>query len=249
MRSWTVVGLMLLAGCAGQTGSNGSGSFDQGLRDRARIHTELGSGYFAQGQMAIALEEFNEAVSADPSYSLSYNGLGLVYGNLHEDAKAEASFKRSIELEPNNPESHNNYGTFLCARNRIDESIMQFMEAVKNPLYASPGVAYLNAGVCSLKKQDAKNAELYFRNALQAQPNLHAAAYQLALIAFNRGDHLLARGYLLNAMADNPKPEMFWLGVRVERVLGDQDAEASYTLLLKNKYPDSEQTKALLSGQ
>ena len=246
MRSWIVAGLMLLAGCAAQTGSSGS---DQALRDRARIHTELGSGYFAQGQMAIALQEFNDAVKADPSYSLAYNGLGLVYSNLHEDNKAEASFKRSIELEPDNPESHNNYGVFLCARDRIDESITQFMEAVKNPLYVSAGAAYLNAGVCSLKKQDAKNAELYFRSALQAQPNLHGAAYQLALIAFNREDYLLARGYLLNVMADNPKPEMLWLGVRVERALGDKDAEASYALLLKNKYPDSEQTKALLSGQ
>lgn len=246
MRSWIVAGLMLLAGCAAQTGSSGS---DQALRDRARIHTELGSGYFAQGQMAIALEEFNEAVNADPSYSLAYNGLGLVYSNLHEDNKAEASFKRSIELEPDNPESHNNYGTFLCTHNRIDESITQFMEAVKNPLYTSPAVAYMNAGVCSLKKQDAKNAEQYFRSALQAQPNLHAAAYQLALIAFNQGDYLLARGYLLNAMTDNPSPEMLWLGVRVERALADKDAEASYALLLKNRYPDSEQTKALLSGQ
>ena len=249
MRSWIVAGLILLAGCAAQTGSSGSGSFDQALRDRARIHTELGSGYFAQGQMAIALQEFNDAVKADPSYSLSYNGLGLVYSNLHEDNKAEANFKRSIELEPDNPESHNNYGKFLCERDRIDESITQFMEAVKNPLYTSPGVAYMNAGVCSLKKQDAKNAELYFRNALQAQPNLHAAAYQLALIAFNRGDYLLARDYLLNAMADNPNPEMLWLGVRLERVLGDKDAEASYAQLLKNKYPNSEQTKALLAGQ
>ena len=249
MRSWMIAGLVLLAGCAGQTGSTGSPGFDQGLRDRAKAHTELGAGYFRQGQMEIALAEFNDAVNADPSYSFAYNGLGLVYANLREDSKAEANFKRAIELEPNNSESHNNYGTFLCARNRVDESMTQFMEAVKNPLYITPGAAYLNAGICSLKKQDVKNAELYFRNALQVQPDLHAAAYQLALIAFNRGDHLLARGYLLNAMAENPRPEMLWLGIRVERVLGDKDAEASYSLLLKNKYPDSEQTKALLSGQ
>jgi type IV pilus assembly protein PilF len=42
---------------------------------------------------------------------------------------------------------------------------------------------------------------------------------------------------------------MLWLGIRIERLLGDKDAEASYAMLLRRKYPNSEQTKALLSGQ
>jgi type IV pilus assembly protein PilF len=44
-----------------------------------------------------------------------------------------------------------------------------------------------------------------------------------------------------------PTPEMLWLGVRNARKLGDRDAEASYSLLLRKKYPNSDETKALLA--
>jgi len=243
---FAVFALMLLAGCVSQSSNDRA---DTQKRDSARIHTELGAGYFSQNQIAIALEEFTEASKIDPSYALAHNGLGMVYAALGEDAKADASFKRAISLEPNNAESRNNYGTFLCSRNRIDESITQFMAAVKNPLYTTKDIAYLNAGICSLRKQDVDNAEVYFQNALQVQPLLHRASYELALINFNRKKYGMAREYLRTPLIGSPSAEVLWLAIRVERQLGDRDAEASYALELRRNYPDSEQTKALLSGQ
>ena len=126
---------------------------------------------------------------------------------------------------------------------------MQFNAAVKDPLYATPEMAYLNAGTCLLKKKDEKNAEVYLQKALQIQPLLHQAAYQLALIQFNRGEYEQARKSLVNALVSNPTADTLWLGIRIERKLGDKDAESSYALQLRRKYPNSEQTKALLSGQ
>jgi type IV pilus assembly protein PilF len=248
LKRWLMVVLIGLAGCAEQQAQPYSAG-ETSARERARVHTELGAGYFAQNQMAIALEEFTEAIRIDGNYAMAYNGLGLVYGALREDAKADSNFKRSLQIEPNNSESRNNYGSFLCSRNRIDESIVQFTEAVKNPLYATPGVAYMNAGICALKKKDEKSAEIYLGKALQAQPLLQTAAYQLATIQFNRGQVGIARNTLKNALVNNPGPDTLWLGIRIERILGDRDAEASYALLLRKKYPNSEQTKALLSGQ
>jgi len=237
--------VLTLTACASQQG----GRTDSQKRESARIHTELGAGYFSQNQIAIALEEFNEAARIDPTYALAHNGLGMVYSALGEDAKAEASFRRAISLDPNSSESRNNYGTFLCTRNRIDESIDQYMAAVRNPLYATRDVAYLNAGLCALRKQDVENAEIYFQNALQIQPLLHRASYELALINFNRNKFGLAREYLRTPLISNPSPEILWLAIRIERQLGDRDAEASYALELRRNFPDSEQTWALLSGQ
>lgn len=245
---WLLLLSLMLVGCAGQAERPSYGS-ESNLRERARIHTELGAGYFAQNQLGIALEEFTEAVQIDPTYGMAYNGLGLVYSALREDVKADNSFKKAVLIEPNNSESRNNYGTFLCSRSRYDESIVQFLEAVKNPLYVTPGVAYMNAGICSLRKNDVSNAELYLLKALQAQPVLDQAAYQLALIEFNRGKPLRAREYLQNPLSNDPTPDMLWLGIKVERMLGGRNAEASYALQLRKRYPNSEQTKALLSGQ
>ena len=88
------------------------------LSARARSHTELGAAYFQQNKLEIALDEFKYAAEIDPNYAQAYNGLGLVYAALGEDAKADKNFKKAIQVEPRNSESHNNYGSFLCARKR-----------------------------------------------------------------------------------------------------------------------------------
>jgi type IV pilus assembly protein PilF len=148
-----------------------------------------------------------------------------------------------------NSEARNNYGSFLCSRNRIDESIAEFLAAVKNPLYATPAMAYTNAAICSMRKKDVVNAEVYLQQALEIEPLSQAAAYQLASIQFKRNDATSAKKTLQNVMFGQPGPEILWLAIQIERILGARDAEASYSLELRRKYPDSEQAKLLLSGK
>lgn len=221
---------------------------DENLIARARAHTDLGAVYYQQKQLEIALEEFTQASQIDPNFALAYNGLGLVHAALGQDSIADADFRKAIQLEPTNSESHNNYGSFLCARNRIDESIKEFLTAVKNPLYNTPALAYTNAGICSARKKDMMNAEAYFQKALQLDPLLNVAAYQLATLQFNRNDAVGAKKTLQNLMLGRPSPEMLWLAIQIERAVGAKDAEASYALQLRRQYPDSEQTRLLQSG-
>lgn len=237
---------LLLGGCAGApTNQDSSGSGESSARHRARIHTDLGSGYYAQRNIAVALEEFTAAVRIDPSYAQAHNGLGLVYAMLHEDDKADASFRKALQLDAANSESHNNYGTFLCSRNRVDESIKEFLAALKNPLYTTPETAWLNAGICALKKGDDKNAETYLQNALSGQPNLRAAHYQLANIYYGRGQIAPANTHIQQALQyPDPSPDMVLLGLRIARAVGDRNTEASLAMLLRNKFPNSVQAKA-----
>lgn len=247
MKKLLLVILLALTACATNAPQSGA---ESSVRHRARLHTELGSGYYAQGLLAVALDEFKEAIRIDSSYAPPYAGLGLVHASLNQDDEAERNFKRALQLDPQSSETHNNYGTFLCSRGRIDDSVKEFLTAVKNPLYPTPEIAYLNAGTCAAKKKDDKNAEFYLTNALQIQPGLRQANYQLANLNFQREDFFLARQFLQRAMLNTePTPEMLWLGVRIERHLGGSDAESSYRMLLKNKYPNSAQTKAMLSGE
>lgn len=236
----------LAAGCVSQQQQENE---DKNLKARARSHTDLGAAYYQQKQLDIALEEFTLAAKVDPNFGLAYNGLGLVHAALGQDDLAEKNFKRALQLEPNNSESHNNFGGFLCARNRIDESIKEFLAALSNPLYATPAVAYTNAGICSLRKQDTVNAELYFKRALEIEPLASVAAYQLALIQFKRNDFAKAKTTLQNIVLSQPTPDNLWLSVQIARKLGARDDEASYALQLRRQYPDSEQARLLASGK
>jgi len=236
----------LAIGCVSQQQQEND---DKILKARAQSHTDLGAAYYQQRQLEIALNEFTAAAKIDPNFSVAYNGLGLVHAALGQDDLAEQNFKRALQLEPNNSESHNNYGSFLCSRNRIDESIKEFVAAVKNPLYVTPAIAYTNAGICSLRKQDVKNAETYFQNALQVEPLAVVAAYQLASIQFKRNDVIAAKTTLQNAVLSQPTPEVLWLAIQIARKLGVKDDEASYALQLRRQFPDSEQAKLLASGK
>ena len=243
-----VMACVLLSACETLKGG-GDERGESKLSARARSHTELGAAYFQQNKLEIALDEFKYAVEIDPNYAQAYNGLGLVYAALGEDSKADGSFKKAIQVEPRNSESHNNYGSFLCARKRYDESITHFLEAVKNPLYATPNLAYANAGICSVRKNDIKNAEIYLSKALQIEPLTHPAATQLADIQLKRGDATTANKTLQNALLDYPGPDTLWLGIKIARALEDKNSEASFALQLRQQYPNSEQARMLLSGQ
>ena len=220
-------------------------NFNDKPKERAQAHADLGAVYLQQGRLDVALEEFSLASKIEPSYAAAYNGLGLVQAALGQDAVAELNFKKAVQLEPLNSEAHNNYGSFLCARNRLDESIKEFMAALKNPLYATPAMAYTNAAVCSLRKNDSVQAEGYLLRALQLDPLASVAAYQLAAIQFKRKDALAAKKTLQAALSSKASADMLWLAIQIERALGDANLEASYALELRQNYPESEQAQLL----
>jgi len=214
--------------------------------DRARIHTELASGYYERGQMDVALDELKISVGLDPNYAQTYNIYGLVYAVLGEDRNAEQNFERGLQLAPNDSEIRHNWGWYLCQHKREREALAQFELAVRNPLYRTPEIALVNAGRCAMSIGDMRAAEGYFRRALAAQPGNALAGYGLALIAYKEGRYDEARGWMKVVMqTTNPAPEALYLGMCVERKLRDNQAELSYVSQLRNRYPDSVETKGI----
>lgn len=248
--------LLAIAGCATQpaeseiqpTTSTTGSETDQQLR--ARVHTDLASGYYELGNMGVALEEVNLALRADPSYAPAHNVAGLVYADLKEDRLAQQSFERALSINPLDSDANNNYGMFLCQRTREEEAIKYFLAALRNPLYQHPDRSYINAGLCSRRRGETAAAEDYFQRALKLRPNQPQALYQLADIEYARGNLVEAKAYLgrLTKVAA-AGAEVLWLGVRVAHKLGDPNSEASYALQLRKNYPDSKEARALSAGR
>ncbi len=215
----------------------------------ARVNTQLGLGYLRAGQLNLAWDRLNTALQADPNYAIAHNGMALVYDRLNESTKAEKHFKRAIELDPSDSAAQTNYGGFLCKHGRIDEGEKFFLMAVENPGYDKPAVAYTNAGLCKLRVDDPSGAETYFRAALRADPRFGVALLNMAQLSFDNDQYLPARAYMQRyEEVSKHNSRSLWLGIRIEKNLGDKDAVSSFAMLLKASYPDSPETQLLLDS-
>jgi len=261
-RTWALLAITvaLAWGCASKPASDTAGLPPQRAlppvkqqevspKERAQLHAELAAGYFERGQMDVALEEANEALKLDPNNARAWNMIGLVHAFLGENPKAEQAFQRALQISPQDSEIRQNFGWYLCTNGRTRESIPEFEAALRNPLYKSAEVALINAGKCSASFGNVAQADAYFRRALQVSPGNPIAAYNLALIAYKSSRLDEARTWMKTAMqAVNPPPEALYLGMCVERKQGDAQSELSYVSQLRNRYPDSAETKAIATG-
>jgi type IV pilus assembly protein PilF len=254
-----MAGLATIAGCAGgslsgdpQGDSSGGAIIGEvaGARERARIHTELAGAYYQRGNLGVALSEARIAIAADSSYAPAYNVLGLVYGDLRENADAEEAFERSLRLNPNDPDANHNFAWFLCENKREEESIRYFLLAVRHPLYATPQKSYAMAAVCAQRKNNFRDAEEYLERALRLDANYTPALLNLAQTKYRRGDLDSARTLIgrYNKQSE-PNAESLWLAVRIERKLGDSSAATSYANQLRRRFPGSREYQDMQKGR
>ena len=216
---------------------------------RAKLHTELGSLYFRNGDLIIALEELTIAISIDANYAQAYSTRGLVLYQIKEFASAEKDFQRALDLAPKDPQISNNYGWFLCNTGKEKESIEYFRRAINDPLYQTPALAHLNAGTCYARINELDLAEDYIRKTLRYMPDNPQALLQLANISYKRGNYDAAKEHLKKVVRlSNPNAEALWLFLRVERRLGNSSDEISLAAQLRRKYPDSPEYQEFLKG-
>ena len=246
-----VFSLTILAGCGTPSGSGRATPEQAKSRAIAKVHTELAGMYYERAQMGIALGEIDIALQADQNYAPAYSVRGLVRMALRENKEAEEDFQQSLRLDGNDSETHNNYGWFLCQRGKEKESVPHFMAALKNPLYGTPERAYLNAGLCSKKAGDRKDAEEFLQRALQVQPGMPQALLAMAELSFDNGDYTAAKKYFakFSEKSDSLTAEQLWLAVRIERKIGDRNSEASYAMQLRKRFPDARETRLLIQGE
>lgn len=240
--------LLLVVACAGLEGQPRSGPLETEYEPNeiAQANLRLGVAYMEDGNNEKALEKLERARQADPRYPLVYNMLGLLYQRMGVNDQAEKNFKQGLNLAPNNPNLLNNFGQFLCNQGRVDEAESAFVKASENPLNENPDRALTNAGTCGLINDNNAMAEKYYRRALEENPRQSLALLRMANLQYDNGEYLSARGYLQRfAETTRHNARSLWLGVRIERELGNDDRVSSYALSLRSNFPDSDEARLL----
>jgi len=172
--------------------------------------------------------------------------LGVLYQQLDDPVEAENNFKKSLKLAPEDPSALNNYGQFLCKQDRQTEAEEHYLAAAGNPFNTTPELAYTNAGSCAHIHKQTGIAIKYFQKSLTVNPEMPVALSQMAKISFDKGEYFTARDYMDRYLKlTRHTPKTLWLAIRIERHFDDVDRLASYSLLLRNKYPDTVEAELL----
>lgn len=214
--------------------------------EAARANVRLAVAYMQRGNYEAAMEKLERALEQDPKSSEAETTLGVLYETLGNREEAGLHYRKAVQLAPEEPNVHNNYGTWLCQDGRMKQAEKQFMEAINSPFYGTPEVAYTNAGSCAMRDDQVAKAEQYFRRALEANARYPDALFQMASLKYQQGDYMRARAfmqrYLGVALASAESLEM---AIRIERALGDDSSAREYISALRADFPDSPQARAL----
>ncbi|MDO9199790.1 MAG: type IV pilus biogenesis/stability protein PilW [Hydrogenophaga sp.] len=239
-------GLLSLVGCAGGVAATSSTaepvteSDEPDARKRARLRLELSSGYVEQGQTTVALDEIKQSLAADPTYGPAYVLRGLVYMRLNDNRLAEDSFQRALQINSRDPDALHNYGWFSCQLGRHTQAIELFVRALASPVYGGQAKTYMAKGVCQTRMRQYPEAEGSFARSYELDAGNPITGYNLASLLFRRGDDSRAQFYIrrLNN-SELANAETLWLGIKVERRLGNTEALQQLAQQLSRRYPQS----------
>jgi len=231
--------LLSLSGCV-TTSTGKKKNIDKDKALDTRIQLVLS--YIRQGNRDLARSSLAKAKDLDAEDPRINNASAMLFQLEGEPKLAEEEFKKAVRKDPNFAAAYNNYGVFLLSKERYQEALDQFQNASNNVEYDRRDMAMTNLGQTAAKLGMQDKAKVSFEQAVRLNPRATTALTELAEIEFDERNYSAAKAYLDRAgRMGQPSPKSLWLGIRLERIFGNKDKEASLALALKNLYPYSEQ--------
>ena len=245
MGHFVVVISLLLSACVSEPQRD-----SEDLNDASDYNAQLGLAYINQGRYDIAQNKLKKSIEQNPDNAVAHHYIAELYRRLGEFDKAETHFEQALELAPKNSSLLNNYGVFLCDDKKYKEAYGYFDKVLKDPLYPSKGSVYENIGLCAQSEGNIKMAEENLRFALRLNPQSPKSLLAMAQISFDNQKYAASRNYFYQYLENaRHTPASLWLGILLENRSGNKNRVASYVVLLKGKYPDSEEAALLKKMQ
>jgi type IV pilus assembly protein PilF len=211
---------------------------------RAQVRLELAGAYFSRGQMTTALDEVKQALAANPDLPEAYVLSGLIYASLGNNAEAETSFQRALQMNPRDADALHNHAWFLCQQRRYDEADARFAQVTALPQFGEMPRTLLARGVCQARAGRWADAERTLSRGYELDPTNPATAYNLADVLLHRGELERARFYVrrINQVPQQITAQSLWLAARIERRIGNVDGMQDLGRQLRERFPQSPET-------
>ena len=161
----------------------------------------------SEGKKNDAIELYASAIASDPMYVEPYLNVARLFLDLSEFKLAEPYVRKTLEIEPDNPEAHFMLGIIANITNRAEEAVTHFQEALRHDT-EQPSVL-TNLGTAFRGIGDANRAIIAFEKAVELNPGHLSALNNLGLLYRETGrtdkaEEILSRSAEIHP--ENPIP-------------------------------------------
>ncbi|KDC55825.1 type IV pilus biogenesis/stability protein PilW [Pseudoalteromonas sp. S3431] len=238
------ISALALSGCVTENSYNGS--------DKPVVENKINNIGAARTRIALALQYLNTGNNSQAKYNLEraaefapnlpevHYSLAYYYQQVGENTLADKAYQKALAIKPDDPNTLNNYGVFLCGINEYDRATDQFLKAIEIPSYIRVAESYENLALCAIEFNDFDNAESYFKQAMNHSSQRTSTLISLAALFYAKSD-LHKASELLKRYDDTGKvsSRALMLNYLIKNRMGKiEDAEKIATTISQT-YPTS----------
>lgn len=170
-----------------------AGASPEAARKAAALQKAFDEGVTASraGKFDESIAKFNEAIAEAPNCHDCYYNIGYAHVQKQEWDKAEAAYKKAVEIKPDYVEAWNGLANAYNAQKKLDLALEASAKAAQYGGGAAGGgsaSSLYNQGVILWNQSKYAEAKDKFEAATKADPNYADAYYRLGMAQVNLGD-------------------------------------------------------------
>lgn len=190
---------------------------------------------YQNGKFDISLNLALSILKKDPKHNLTIKILGSIYEQQDKLDESLKMYQKSLALDNNDPEAHNNLGLVLQKLGRLQEAMLSLKKAIA--LKPDFIIAIYNLGNTLKEIGNLEEAEINLKRCIELKPNFIEAYINLANTQSENNNFKDAERSLKKCieLKQNFIPAHYNLGNLLKKLGRLDEAMTSYNYLLKLK--------------
>lgn len=240
-----------LTGCVTQEFVTNSDDFVQersiNTKEAATARLQLALEYLRKGKTPQAKLNLDRAEQLNPDVPGMYSSYAFYYQKVGELKFADKAYLEALDRFPNNDNTRNNYGAFLCTNRRYEEAEKQFVIAINSSFNTQTANSYENAGLCALRDGNWERARGHLTAVLRYDAVRARSILGLGKANLELNNTQEAKQQLHNYQSIySQTPQSLWLAIQIEYTLNKRALADRLGAVLLQKYPNSDEAKAYI---
>lgn len=214
----------------------------------AMTRISLGLGYLKMGNTTQAKLNLEKARHYAPKLVQVYTAFAHYYDTVGEPEQAITSYEHALSIKPDDADTLNNYGVFLCKQGQYQAAEKHILKAIAVPSYLLVAQSYENLALCQLEANNFDKAQLYLSKAIDHSPSNASALLHMVTLQYAKADYKSADSYLKRYEKSTRRfsADSLALAYKIFAVQHDEKMAKNYAAMLVKMFPNSFETKQYL---